>query len=333
MKHILVIGGAGYIGSVLTRQLLEQNYKVRVLDNLMYDNGFAIVNLYEHKHFSFIKGCFGDKKVLKEALNGITDVVLLAALVGDPICKQYPDIAKKTNLLYAKQLCDYLQDHGVIEKFIFISTCSNYGLCEGVVDETAPLNPLSLYAETKVEFEQYLSEKRRIQSGYSWIILRCATAFGISPRMRFDLTVSQFTKELFFNKKLLVYDEDTWRPYCHVYDIADAIIKVLKSNQDISIFNVGSDSENYTKKMLVGEILKHLPGKIIYKEGTANQRSYKVNFDKIKKHLNFEAAYTVPQSISALIWALKEGLYDDADLRPHLYANYCPSLKSMPVLP
>ena len=155
--HVLVIGGAGYIGSVLTRKLLSKGYRVRVLDKLIYGNGSSISDLIEEELFSFVFGDFGENEILERALTNITDVVLLAALVGDPICKKYPELARKTNVDYPQNLIQKLNGRN-ISKFVFTSTCSNYGLraSDTPADEDSELNPQSLYAETKIATESYI---------------------------------------------------------------------------------------------------------------------------------------------------------------------------------
>ena len=326
-RHVLVIGGAGYIGSVLIRKLLMKGYKVRVLDNLIYNNGASISDLETNKDFSFINGDFGNKQDLNKSLTDITDVVLLAALVGDPICKKYPEITKKTNLEYPKNLINVLKGKH-INKFVFTSTCSNYGLMKNDLpaNEKSELNPKSLYAETKVEFEKYiLSELKEID--YCPSILRLSTAFGISNRMRFDLTISEFTKELALGNDLLVYDENTWRPYCHVADISNAIIKIIETPKDKvfgQVFNVGGENGNFTKKMVVELIQKHIDNTLVdYKEGGFDPRNYRVDFEKIKTTLDFEPSFTVEASIQRLINSINKNLYSDVELRKDFYGNYC----------
>jgi nucleoside-diphosphate-sugar epimerase len=191
--------------------------------------------------------------------------------------------------------------------------------------EDSELNPKSLYAETKVEFEKYiLSELKKID--YCPSILRLSTAFGISNRMRFDLTISEFTKDLALGKELLVYDESTWRPYCHVVDISEAIIKVLEAQKDKvfgQVFNVGGGSGNYTKKMIVDLIQKHIDNTSVdYKEGGFDPRNYRVDFDKIKKTLDFEPSFTVEGSIKRLINSINKNLFSDIELRKNFYGNY-----------
>jgi len=325
-RHILVIGGAGYIGSVLTRKLLAQGFKVRVLDELIYDNGSSIADLLENDSFSFIYGDFGNNEILIKALNNITDVVLLAALVGDPICKKYPELARKTNVDHPKKLLQKLIGKN-INKFIFTSTCSNYGLRvdDSLANEESELNPQSLYAETKVEFERYVFENLG-SLDYSPTILRLSTAFGMSNRMRFDLTISEFTKDLALGKELVVYDENTWRPYCNVSDISNAIIKVIETPKEKvfgHVFNVGSENNNYTKKMILELINKHLKNtRIEYKEGGFDPRNYRVSFDKVKRVLGYKTHFTAEDSIKQLIYALGNGLFSDIETRKKFYGNY-----------
>lgn len=325
-RHVLIIGGAGYIGSVLTRKLISQGYKARVLDNLLYENGSSISDLMEEESFSFVFGNFGDDEILDKALKNITDVVLLAALVGDPICKKYTELAKKTNVEYPKKLIQKLIGRN-INKFVFTSTCSNYGLRtdDTLANEDSELNPQSLYAETKVEFEKYILENID-KLDYSPTILRLSTAFGMSNRMRFDLTISEFTKDLALGKELIVYDENTWRPYCNVSDISNAIIKVLEAPKEKvrgQVFNVGSEDNNYTKKMILELIKKHLDNtKIEYKEGGFDTRNYRVSFDKVNSILDFKTQFTGEDSIKQIISAIEHKLFADIEIRKNFYGNY-----------
>lgn len=325
-KRILVIGGAGYIGSVLVRHLLAENNEVVVLDNLIYDNIESISNLLTNPNFSFIQGDFCENNSLNKAMANVSGVVLLAALVGDPLCKKYPDEARRVNEAGVIDLLNQLKNYS-INKFIFLSTCSNYGLreTEKPATEEASLNPKSLYAETKVLIEKYLIENSQ-NLNYNWTILRSATAFGLSPRMRFDLTISEFTRELTLGKELLVYDENTWRPYCHVDDISDVIIKVIKASMEKvsgQIFNVGSNAENFTKKNIVDMISAKLDKvNVKYEQGGRDPRNYKVNFDKVTNTLDFKAKKSVDESISELINKIRAGEYIDIDSRSDFFGNY-----------
>ena len=184
IRRVLVIGGAGFIGSVLARRLLERGYHVRVLDTLLYDHGSTLDGLTDDPKFEFIQGDFLEDTVLHKSLAEVTDVVLLAALVGDPICKKYPEQAKQTNFEGAVGVLEAMKSYA-INKFIFTSTCSNYGIFQGdeSADEQAALDPLSLYAETKVDVERNIVERKGTVD-FSPTILRLATAFGTGYRER-----------------------------------------------------------------------------------------------------------------------------------------------------
>jgi nucleoside-diphosphate-sugar epimerase len=330
-RHVLVVGGAGYVGSVLVRKLLARGYRVRVLDALLYDNGSSVVELLDDPRFSFVRGDFCDQATLGAALADISDVVLLAALVGDPICKKYPDAARRINQEGALQLVQRLNNRHT-NKFVFTSTCSNYGLRDSdePATEESDLNPKSLYAETKVTVEEYMLEHRH-GFDFSATALRLATAYGLSGRMRFDLTISEFCRDLTLGKDLLVYDESTWRPYCHVIDISNAIIKVLEAPREQvigEVFNVGSNAENYTKQQIVEAIqAQGVSGTVAYKRGGTDPRNYRVSFDKINRTLGFTNTVTMPASLSGLIQAIRAGIFDDVEARTQFYGN-----RSIPAL-
>ena len=326
MKTILIVGGAGYVGTVLTSYLLKKGYKVIVLDNFVYKNQFAIQPYAGDPGFTFIAGDLSNVADLEKASKGVTDVVLLAGLVGDPITKKYPDESGLINEVGVSRCIEYFNGKN-LDKLIFVSTCSNYGLIKEneLADENFELNPLSLYAKAKVRAEQLLlSLKGKVD--YTGVILRFATAFGLSPRMRFDLSVSEFTRDLFYGKELLVYDEHTWRPYCHVRDFSRLIEMVLTADKDkvgFEVFNAGGDVNNFTKKMIVEEILKNVKdGKVTYGKNGSDPRNYRVSFAKVKKVLGFEPAYTVSDGIKELVHAFEAGFYNDALIDQNRYGNY-----------
>ena len=325
-RHVLVIGGAGYIGSVLVARLLSSGYRVRVLDAFLYNNSSSIEDLFKYKDFACVQGDFCDPGTTAESLEGISDVVLLASLVGDPICKKHPDAARRINQAGAIGLFDLLRDRK-IDRFVFLSTCSNYGLKEGdeLADEEASLNPQSLYAETKVAVERHILENKD-NGDFSPVILRLATAFGLSRRMRFDLTISEFTRELAQGRNLLVYDENTWRPYCHVDDISSAIIRSLEYPAHKvrgQVYNVGSNAGNHTKKMIAEKIQEIAGGgRVSYKEGGFDPRNYRVSFDKIAANLDFKSSFTVERSIDILVRAIRSGFFAHVEERGSFYGNY-----------
>ncbi len=326
-RRILVIGGAGYIGNVLVRRLLGNGHDVRVLDALLYEHGQAIAGVWEEPGFSFVHGDLRDEADLERSLEGVTDVVHLAALVGDPVSKRYPELTRSVNVEGAQEVFSALDGRG-INRFVFTSTCSNYGLrgSDDPATEESDLAPASLYAETKVEFEKFiLSEGPGID--FCPTILRISTAYGLSPRMRFDLTISEFTRTLTTGRELLVYDADTWRPYCHVHDISGAIITALDAPADSvrgEVFNVGHSDENYTKRMVVEAVQEHLggAGKLSFHEGGVDPRNYRVNFDKIRDRLGFEPEFRVPASVGNLVTAIRDGAFPDVEERERFYSSH-----------
>lgn len=316
-KKILVTGGAGYIGSVLTRQLLEKGYHVRVLDSLMY-GGEPIIDMFNYPNFEFVKGDVRNSSDVSKAMQGIDCVAHLAAIVGDPACAQDAQLSKSTNVDGSKLLYDTANKSGV-SKFVFASTCSNYGKMDDpdkFVTEESTLAPVSLYAETKVAVEQYLLSQPK-SNNCKPTCLRFSTVYGLSLRPRFDLTVNEFAKELALGRELVIFGEQFWRPYCHVYDLARSVVSVIEASEEIvafDVFNVGDTSENYQKKMIVDEVLKIIPdGKIKYVSKNEDPRDYRVAFDKIKNKLGFELMFKVPDGIKQIVEVINDGFILNPD--------------------
>lgn len=314
MKKILVTGAAGYIGSVLVKQLLDKGYNVRGVDALFF-GGESLLNVYNHPNFEFMKGDLRKSEFIDEILIGVTDIIHLAAIVGDPACAKQPVLAKEINWDASKNIFDKARNSR-IERFIFASTCSNYGKMDGddFVNEQSPLNPVSLYAKLKVKFEKYLLESET-DSSFSPTALRFSTVYGLSPRMRFDLTVNEFIRDALLNKKLEIFGEQFWRPYCHVEDLAHSCVLVLESPVEKvkkNVFNVGETSQNFQKKMIAEEIIKIIPeANINYVYKSEDPRDYKVDFSKIKKTLNFNISKTVPDGLREIYNVLRDGLITD----------------------
>jgi len=326
MKNILLIGGAGYVGTVLTSHLLKNGYIVTVLDSFVYKNQFAVQPYLGDPDYQLFYGDLCNTHNLEKASKEVTDVIILGGLVGDPVTKMYPVESEIINDKGIKTCIDFFRGRN-INKLIFISTCSNYGLIKEheIADENFQLTPLSLYANAKVSNEVYLLSQNET-ANYTGVVLRFATAFGLSPRMRFDLTVSEFTRDLFFGKELLVFDEHTWRPYCHLRDFARLIEVVLNSEKEkvnFEVFNAGGDLNNFTKKMIVDEIFKYVPdGKVKYRRQGSDPRNYKVSFMKVKNLLGFEPLFSISDGISELIEAFKIGAYSDSLTNNSKYGNY-----------
>ncbi len=332
MTNVLLIGGAGYVGSVITSEFLKNGHKVTVLDNFVYDNQFAVAPYVGDSNYKIVRGDMGDSKFLDIVSKDVTDVIILSGLVGDPITKKYPVESEKINDLSIKKCIDYFNGKG-INKLIFISTCSNYGLIKDneLADEKFELTPLSLYAKAKVSNEKYLISKKNIVD-YTGVVLRFSTAFGLSPRMRFDLSISEFVKEIYDGKELEVYDEHTWRPYCHVRDFArllDIVIGSKNEKVNFEVFNAGGDINNSTKKMLIDQIISHIPNaKVTYSANGSDPRNYKVSFKKVNEVLGFKPKYSIGDGIKELIEALDLGLYSDSKENNNKYGNYIINYKA-----
>ncbi|MBF0124882.1 MAG: SDR family oxidoreductase [Magnetococcales bacterium] len=326
MRAVLVTGGAGYVGSILVRRLLQRGYRVICLDALHF-GGESLLDVWENEAFHFHRCDITDAAEVTAILDhyeGIDAVVHLAAVVGDPASKRQPELTHRTNWDASVHLLDQAVRHH-IPRFLFASTCSNYGKMAdpgGFVDETSPLAPVSLYAELKVRFEQYLLHDRGRPSWFCPTALRFATVYGISHRMRFDLTVNEFTKELALGRELVVFGEQFWRPYCHVADFSHAMLAVLEAAPEQvagEVFNVGDNNENYTKGMLLEQLLLLFPeARIRRMELKDDPRDYRVRFDKIQKRLGFAIAHTVPEGMRDMRRLLELGLLSEPD-HPRYY--------------
>ena len=317
---ILITGGAGYIGSVLVGQLLADNYRVRVIDNLMHQQDS--LKLYtDNKKLEIVHGDIRNETAVKQALEGVSAVVHLAAIAGDPACEKNKQLATAVNKEASQMLSTLAREQG-IKRFIFASTCSNYGKMEakdGYVIETSQLKPVSHYARLKVSFEEFLTSQK--SALFSPVILRFATVFGMSPRPRLDLTVNEFTAVLASGEKLEIYGENFWRPYCHTQDIARACQLMLEADESMvagQAFNVGDTSQNFQKKTLIELILNELPEAkdfVIFVTKDEDPRDYRVNFDKIKKTLGYTKTKTVSNGICEYIDAIKCGQITDIHSR------------------
>ena len=315
MKKVLVTGAAGYIGSVLVTKLLASGLMVRGVDNLRF-GGDSLAAFSVHPAFEFVNVDIRDLHAVREAISGVDAVVHLAAIVGDPACAKEPQLAEETNWVASCKLFDLCNQSKNVERFVFASTCSNYGKMANdvLLTECSPLRPVSLYAQLKVRFEQYLlSSKTRVD--FVPTALRFATVYGLSPRMRFDLTVNEFIREATLKRELVIFGEQFWRPYCHVDDLAGSIVLVLKTDTkkvDHNVFGVGDTGQNYQKKMLAEEILKIVPGvSIKYVKKEEDPRDYRVDFSKIKTQLGFSITKTVPDGLIEMHSILQSGLISD----------------------
>ena len=308
MKH-LVVGGEGYIGQKLVSDLINiNNDEVISYDCIIYKQK-KNSNFTNKKLYRLINDSMSNFKKYSKILTSVDSIIILAGLVGDPITKKYSKISKKINENNIMNIMKMASKYKV-SKSIFVSTCSNYGLVNEneFATERHKLKPLSLYSKSKVKCEKYFFKLK----SNSPVILRFATAFGLSDRMRFDLTVNEFTRDLFYKKKLDIYDQKSWSPYCHVSDFSRIIRKVLetkKSKVAYQIFNVGSNNNNCTKKDLVNKIIKILKYKknnINYLNKGFDKRNYKVDFSKIEKVLKIKTKFDINYGIKEILSCFKK---------------------------
>jgi len=309
--RVLITGGAGYIGSSLTPLLLGAGHKVRVLDRLAY-GGESLLGVWTHPDFEFVYGDIREKEKVREAVADCDAVVHLAAIVGDPACAREPEKARATNLDASMALIAESRGAGV-QRFVFASTCSNYGKMTDptrLVDEESELRPVSLYAETKVAVEKFLLESAG-DGDWCPTPLRFATVFGTSPRMRFDLTVNEFTMEMITKKKLVVFGEQFWRPYVHVFDAARGIALVISSPREKvagRVFNVGSTDQNLQKQQIVELIQPMAPDAIVeFVRKNEDPRDYRVSFNRILTELGYKTTRSVVDGIVEVAKLIRAG--------------------------
>ena len=323
VKNVLVIGGAGYLGSVLSRRLLEKGYKVRALDNLTYgDEG--IKGLYDNPGFTFIEGDMRDINTVVNAIKGMDAVVHLAAIVGDPASSLSPQKTIEINYLATKLVAEVCKYHQ-LNRFIFASTCSVYGANPNPdvrLDENSQLNPVSLYAEMKLKSEEGLLEM--IDTNFSPTILRMATLYGLSPRMRFDLVVNLLTAKAVFDHEITIFGGSQWRPNLHVMDAAEAFIKCLEAPIEKirgGIFNVGTNNQNH-QILEIGNIIHEvIPNAgIETAEDNVDERDYNISFDKIAEVLEYGAKKSIKDGVAEIKKAIEEGKVKD--YKDRRYSNY-----------
>ncbi|MEA3077053.1 MAG: hypothetical protein QOF60_1961 [Actinomycetota bacterium] len=312
--RVLVTGGAGYIGATLTGLLLDAGREVTVLDSLLHGQRDLADDL-QARGAKVVVGDVRDDDAIAEAMSDADAVVHLAAIVGDPACARDPAVAAAVNLGGSAAVVAAARRAGV-ERLVFASTCSNYGRMadpEVPIDEDGELRPVSLYAEQKVAIEKQLLGGDAAPTVAT--CLRFATVYGVAARMRFDLTVNEFTRDLWAGRDLEVFGEQFWRPYVHVADAAAGIRTVLDAPLERvagRVFNVGSSTENFRKLDLVDIITAELGrGSVTYVSRQEDPRDYKVSFERIADELGFVPAHTVVSGVAEVAAALEAGRFPD----------------------
>lgn len=311
-KNILVIGGAGYIGSALLPKLLERGYNVRLLDLFIFGKS-PIAEVINHPNLEIIENDFRKVDIVVRAMQNIDTVIHLGAIVGDPACALNEDLTVEINHLATRMIAEVANGYGV-NRFIFASTCSVYGANDNLLYENSLLNPVSLYARSKLASEQALLKTP--SENFSPIILRFSTIYGFSGRLRLDLVVNLLTcKAILDYGKITIFGGDQWRPFLHVDDAALSLLMAAEApiqSTKYQVFNVGSNEQNYTIQQ-IGEIVNRLvpESKLISEGSDTDRRNYRVNFDKIRQTIGFVPNWTVEQGVKQVIAAIQDGKIQD----------------------
>jgi len=319
VQRVLVVGGAGYIGSTLVRGLLEDGYRVRVLDSLEFGDT-SIRALYHNTDFEVVRGDFRCVEPVVRATQGVDAVIHLGGIVGDPACALDEDLTLETNLAATSLLAEVCRGAG-ISRLLFASSCSVYGTAQEIVDEEAALNPVSLYAATKVDSEKVLLAARN--QALHPVIFRLATVFGWSYRPRFDLVVNLLTARAMREGKITIYNGEQWRPFIHVEDVCRALRLALLAPLELlsgRVFNTGSSFMNFTLRQLADLIQGLQPELAVDYVDSEDIRNYRVSFERIRRELGFECQVSMETGIQDLQEALRRGLVED--YREPVYSNY-----------
>src|SRR6266567_8077052 len=303
-RRVLVTGGAGFIGSHLTRMLLDRGYCVRVLDR--FDYGRAGIEGLRHPRLEVLGGDVCSSRDVSRALRDVHGVLALAAIVGDPACNLDPEETINLNYTATKVLAEACNFYRV-RRLVFASSCSVYGASsQGLLTEESSLKPVSLYARTRVLSENILFDRAgEVQP----VVLRLSTVFGLSPRMRFDLVVNTLTVRAVVDRKIAIFGGNQWRPNVHCRDAARAFIAALEAPAERvagEIFNVGGDALNHTIAAL-GNLVAETVGDVavVHQQDATDPRDYRVSFEKIRRVLAFEPEVTVAAGIREVAAAVR----------------------------
>jgi nucleoside-diphosphate-sugar epimerase len=307
IRSILVIGGAGYIGSALLPKLLAKGYKVRLLDLLLY-GAEPIQDVQNHPNLEIVQADFRQVDKVVEAMRGVDAVIHLGAIVGDPACALDEELTIEINLMATRMIAEVAKGSN-ITRFIFASTCSVYGASDETLDERSVLRPVSLYARSKIASEHILMQMA--DDRFAPVCLRFGTIYGLSGRTRFDLVVNLLTAKAMVDQEITIFGGDQWRPFLHVDDAALALVITLESPLPVvrnEIFNVGSDEQNFTLQQIGDLILRMVPNAQLVDKGSGvDLRNYRVSFGKIRRALGFVPQWTVEQGVEQVIELVKNG--------------------------
>ncbi len=306
-QSVLVIGGAGYIGSALLPKLLDRGCRVRLLDCFLYGDE-PIQPVIQHPHLEIHRGDFRNVDTVVAAMRDMRSVIHLGGLVGDPACALDEELTTQINLIATRMIAQVAKGNG-ISRFVFASSCSVYGASDQILNERSSLNPVSLYAKSKIASENVLLTMR--DNGFEPVILRFGTIYGLSGRTRFDLVVNLLAAKALVDKIITVYGRDQWRPFLHVHDAGRSVMAALEArseNVEPVIFNVGCDEQNKTLGQ-VGELIQIMvPDAALHcTEENVDRRNYRVEFRRIRETLNFMPVWTLESGIQQVLDAISTG--------------------------
>jgi nucleoside-diphosphate-sugar epimerase len=311
IRRVLVIGGAGYIGSALVPKLLAHGYRIRLLDMLLYGPD-PLRGVANHPRLEIIKADFRQVDKVVDAMQDVDAVIHLGGIVGDPACALDEKLTVEINLMATRMIAEVAKGTGV-NRFIFASTCSVYGASDQILDEHSALKPVSLYARSKIASEKVLLQMA--DERFAPVILRFGTIYGLSGRTRFDLVVNVLTAAAVVERKMTIIGGDQWRPFLHVDDAALALLRCLRVDLRLvrgEVINVGSNEQNYTIRR-VGEVIRELvpPAELIELSHNGDRRNYRVDFSKIENLVGFTPAWSLEAGVRQVIDALESGAVKD----------------------
>lgn len=321
-RRILITGGAGYIGSALLPKLLSRGYQVRLLDVLLFGSA-PIADVLTHPNLEIIHADFRQIDRVVEAMRRVDAVIHLGAIVGDPACALNEETTVEVNLLATRAIAEIAKGCGV-SSFIFASTCSVYGASDDLLDESSPLNPVSLYARSKIAAERVL--RLLADDRFAPTILRFGTVYGLSGRIRFDLVINLLTAKAILDQRITVFGGSQWRPFVHVEDVARAILAALEAPPAwvrYQTFNVGSNRQNYTIQQVAEMIHDIVPAAVLTGAGSdTDRRNYRVNFSKIQSRLGFEPHWDIAGGVRQVIDAIARGQVTSYEDPQHSNVKY-----------
>jgi nucleoside-diphosphate-sugar epimerase len=321
-QTVLVIGGAGYIGSALVPLLLESGWTVRVLDLMMYgDEPLAKNGLLDK--ITLHRADFRHIEQVVDAMRGVDALVHLGGIVGDPACALDEELTIDINLIATRMIAEVAKGLG-IDRFVFASTCSVYGAADEILNERSRLSPVSLYARSKIASEVVL--QRLADHTFGPVVLRFGTIYGLSGRTRFDLVVNLMTAKALTERKITIFGGDQWRPFVHVEDAARGVLVALEAPREIvanGVFNVGSDEENYRIREIAEIVGQEVPGTVLDAASLVeDQRNYRVSFARISRELGYRPKWTVRDGVRQVVEAFSSGAVEDYRLPKYSNVKY-----------